>query len=90
MAKRQSTLPTWFASTSRSSPKKARLTDESSNSTQSDADQDSCEESTPYADSYNTMDATTQLDETSVNDSQNEGLCMAYLYYCFMDLFVLF
>ena len=26
MAKRQSTLPTWFASTSRSSPKKARLT----------------------------------------------------------------
>ena len=76
MAKKQSTLPTsWSTSTSRTSPKKARLTDEASNAMcvpQSDDDQDS-EDSSLYADS-STVDTTTQQDETSVIENQNESL----------------
>ena len=75
MAKRQSTLPTWFTSTSGTSSKKARLTDETGNAvgaSQSDDDQDS-EESGSYADS-STTDTTTPPEETSINESQNESV----------------
>ena len=78
IARRQSTLPAlWSNSTSRTSPKKARLTDEVSKAmsiSQSDDDRDSVEDSS-YADSSSYDGHTAGGEsETSVINSQNESL----------------
>lgn len=71
MAKRQSTLP---KSWSRTSPKKARLEDETSSSLSLPESDDEGQASTSYAGSSTADIFTTEQEKISVNQSQDESL----------------